>query len=59
MGQILKSNYEANDLVYMFDAIDGAVIQQMLIALKHDYELKSVTNAKGCVQFVLSLKKDK
>lgn len=47
------------DLVYQFDLIDGLQIQQMLIALQQGYELKSTFNAKGCVEFVLSYKKDK
>lgn len=47
---------KTNDLIYQFDFLDGVIVQKMLIALQHGYELKSISSAKGCVQFVLEFK---
>lgn len=45
---------QINDLIYMFDFQDGLIVQQLLIALKNGYEVKTINSAKGCFEIVLS-----
>lgn len=50
------ASFNPADLVYLFEPIEAVQIQQILYALQNGYELKSITNSKGVVQFVLSYK---
>ena len=52
----MNKNYKSSDLVYQFNFIDGVQIQNILMALNSDYELKSITSVHGVVEFVLSKK---